>query len=180
MPAAVGLFRGPENGGESLERSRLEQEKGPGYNILWGNRAQGYPADKRQLASSPGSRRQHASDASRAMPHPPSARPSRCLAVCCSISSTSVGWNPTGPGPHHLASSSAEHNAGMGWTGRRSIVAQPGPVQSLPRSGARRLQAITGAGMMYRTDTSSEKKPATSGRPSSGRNANPEKAASLR
>ena len=28
MPAAVGLFLGPENGGESLERRRLEQEPG--------------------------------------------------------------------------------------------------------------------------------------------------------
>ena len=35
MPAAVGLFLGPENGGESLERRRLEQGKEPGSNILW-------------------------------------------------------------------------------------------------------------------------------------------------
>ena len=35
MPAAVGLFRGPENAGESLDRCRLEQGKEPGSNILW-------------------------------------------------------------------------------------------------------------------------------------------------
>jgi hypothetical protein len=32
-----------------LERSRLEQGKEPGSNILWCNRAKGYWADKRQL-----------------------------------------------------------------------------------------------------------------------------------
>ena len=36
MPAAVGLFGGPENGGESLVWSGLEQGKEPGSNILWG------------------------------------------------------------------------------------------------------------------------------------------------
>src|SRR5690348_11397072 len=35
MLAAARLFRGPEIGGESLERSRLEQGKEPGSNILW-------------------------------------------------------------------------------------------------------------------------------------------------
>jgi hypothetical protein len=35
MLAAVGLFRGPGNGGECLERRRLAQGKEPGFNTLW-------------------------------------------------------------------------------------------------------------------------------------------------
>jgi hypothetical protein len=51
MPATVGLFGGPENGGESLVWSGLEQGKEPGSNILWGFAAPDQWETNRTMAS---------------------------------------------------------------------------------------------------------------------------------